>query len=85
MTVRALVVALALIVAGCGSDDADDAEPRATGTEIALRDFVLEPPNAELDDAGTTTFTVVNDGQTTHALEIDGDGVEEKTDAAGAG
>ena len=35
---------------------------------------MLQPPNVELDDAGTATFTVVNAGETTHALEIEGEG-----------
>ncbi len=80
MIVRVLALTLVLLLAGCGSDDSDESEPEAVGTEIALRDFLLMPPNAELDDAGTATFTVVNDGQTTHALEIEGQGVEEETE-----
>jgi len=31
------------------------------------------------------TFTVTNDGQETHALEVEGNGVEEKTDSIAPG
>jgi uncharacterized cupredoxin-like copper-binding protein len=31
------------------------------------------------------TFTLVNDGQTTHALEIEGQGIEEESDEIDAG
>ena len=72
MAVRALLLVLALLVAGCGSDDSDETEPEAVGTEIGLRDFVLQPPNAELDSPGPATFTVVNAGETTHGLAIEG-------------
>jgi uncharacterized cupredoxin-like copper-binding protein len=78
VTARLLLLALALLLAGCGSDDSDEAGAEGNETSVGLRDFSLEPSNLEVD-GGTLTLTVVNDGQTTHALEIEGDGVEEET------
>jgi uncharacterized cupredoxin-like copper-binding protein len=78
VTAKLLLLALALLLAGCGSDDSGEAGAEGGGTQVALRDFALEPPNLEVD-GGTVTLTVVNDGQTTHALEVEGDGVEEET------
>jgi plastocyanin len=78
VTTRLLLLALALLLAGCGSDDSDEAGADGGGTQVGLRDFSLEPPNLEVD-GGTLTLTVVNDGQTAHALEIEGQGVEEET------
>jgi uncharacterized cupredoxin-like copper-binding protein len=42
------------------------------------RDFSIEIPSMELT-AGTYTFVATNSGQTTHALEIEGQGIEEET------
>jgi len=52
---------------------------------MSLVDFALEPKTMRLDAPGTYTFKVTNDGQTQHALEIDGNGVEEETDTLGPG
>ena len=52
---------------------------------MSLVDFALEPKTVQLDAAGTYTFKVTNDGQTQHALEIEGNGVEEETDTLDAG
>lgn len=52
---------------------------------MSLVDFALEPKTVQLDAPGSYTFTVTNDGQTTHALEIEGNGVEEETDTLGPG
>jgi plastocyanin len=50
-----------------------------SSVDISEVDFALEPsdPTAK---AGTVTFNVTNDGQTTHALEVEGNGVEEETE-----
>jgi len=42
------------------------------------RDFTIEISTMELT-AGTYTFVATNSGQTTHALEIEGQGLEEET------
>jgi plastocyanin len=79
---------LALLAAGCGADSESSAdETQATGetVQISETDFKLDPAKVTLDEAGTYTFHVVNDGGTTHALEIEGEGVEEETSELGAG
>ena len=78
-----LLVGLVLLLAACGSDD-DESEPQAADT-ISLIDFALDPDEVSVDEGGNTTFRVVNDGQTEHALEIEGAGIEEETDVLGPG
>ncbi len=80
-----------LVLAGCGGDGDDSAgattTSAATGTPVAvsLVDFALEPKTVQLDAPGTYTFMVKNDGQAQHALEIEGNGIEEETDTLGPG
>ena len=81
-----------LALAGCGGDGDDSGggtttSAAAAGTPVtmSLVDFALEPKTVQLDAAGTYTFMVTNDGQTTHALEIEGNGVEEETDTLSPG
>jgi uncharacterized cupredoxin-like copper-binding protein len=83
------IVALAAVFAvlsGCGSDDGDDAAsepssaaPRQTVT-ITAKDFAFEPSSVDLEETGTYAFEVVNDGQVAHALEVEGEGIEEETE-----
>jgi len=78
-----LLLAVVLLLAACGSDDSDESgSTGATGTttDVSLVDFSIEPSHVTVSSAGTTTFAVVNNGQTTHALEIEGNGIEEETD-----
>jgi hypothetical protein len=86
---------LAVPVAGCGGDDDDEGEsgeatPAATSTapsgggggetvDMSLTDFALNPADPALK-AGSVTFNVTNDGQTTHALEVEGPGEEMETE-----
>ena len=79
-----LLVGLVLLLAACGSDD-DESEPQSADTTISLIDFALDPDEVSVGVGGTTTFRVVNDGQTEHALEIEGGGIEEETDVLGPG
>jgi plastocyanin len=76
---------LALALAGCGGDEngeeaqAPEESPRQTIT-ITETDFALEPSSVELEAPGTYAFEVVNDGQVAHALEVEGEGIEEETE-----
>jgi plastocyanin len=85
----ALFVAAALPLAACGSDDSGDGATTAAAAgeviEISARDFAFDPPTIQLDQAGEYTFRLTNDGGTAHALEIEGQGVEEETDTIGPG
>ncbi len=93
LTVRylALVAALTslLLVAGCGGDDGEDTTPTTTASAetftISETDFALSPSTVTIDAPGTYTFEATNDGGTDHALEIEGNGVEEETDTIGPG
>jgi plastocyanin len=81
----ALVVALAalaFVLAACGED-----EGAGTGEaiEIVETDFALDPADVTVDGPGTYTFRAVNEGETTHALEIEGHGIEEETEDFGPG
>jgi plastocyanin len=80
----ALLAALALAVAGCGSDEGGDGEatpgtPQKT-IVISETDYALDPGSVSVEEPGTYAFDVVNDGQVAHALEIEGEGIEEETE-----
>jgi plastocyanin len=87
---RVLPLLAVVLLAGCGSDESND---QAAGTtaggrgsvEITATDFKFDPSTVELAKSGEMTFTLVNDGQTTHALEIEGQGIEEETDEIDGG
>ena len=86
-----LIPIAVLALAGCGGDGDDSAGGTTTSTAagtpvtMSLVDFALEPKTVQLDAPGTYTFKVTNDGQTQHALEIEGNGVEEETDTLAPG
>jgi plastocyanin len=72
---------LAVALAGCGGDDDSSSSSGGSQTiEISLTDFALEPSQVSVEEPGTYTFRAVNDGQTVHALEVEGNGVEEETE-----
>ena len=85
-TIATLAAVLLLALAGCGGDD----EPSGGsggggGQQIALaapEDGALEFDPTELEaDAGTVTINFDNQSSSTpHAVEIQGDGVDEKSD-----
>ena len=86
-TLAVLVAALAL--AGCGGDDNGTTE-ETNGTpsqtfSIMESDFTLSPATVTVDGPGTYTFEATNDGGVDHALEIEGNGIEEETDTIGPG
>jgi uncharacterized cupredoxin-like copper-binding protein len=84
-----LATATALFLSACGGGDSEPAaqEPAATAgagsaqtIEIDATDFAFAPSTIELDAPGTYTFVVTNSGQAPHALEIDGNGIEQETE-----
>ena len=81
---RALrLAALVLALTGCGGEEGEDAEPTSAAPRqtitITETDFALDPSSVDLERAGTYAFEVVNDGQVAHALEVEGEGIEEET------
>lgn len=56
--------------------DTTSSEGGGAGTKVSLTDFAIDPKDGTVK-AGDVTFDVVNDGQVPHALEIEGNGVEE--------
>jgi uncharacterized cupredoxin-like copper-binding protein len=89
---RSAVLLVVIALAGCGGDDEGSGggtttAPAATGTKqtVSLVDYALEPKSIRIDRPGTYTFEATNDGQTEHALEIEGNGVEEETETLAPG
>ena len=76
--------------AGCGSDgdgetSGDTAAAGGESVALTATEYKFDPADLTVDAAGKVTFTVSNDGQQTHALEVEGNGVEEETDSIAAG
>jgi plastocyanin len=84
---RIALLLAAVTLAGCGSDDGDDDGAGATGetVEIVATEFAFEPSSVTVDAAGEHTFTLTNEGEFPHALEIEGGGVEEESEEIGPG
>ena len=91
--VRTFTVVAALmsvfLVAGCGGDD-NGGEETTTGTasqtfSISATDYAFTPSTVTVDAPGTYTFDLTNDGATDHAIEIEGQGSEERSDTVSPG
>lgn len=84
MRVRA-PVALGLAVlslAACGGSSSEEGvAPGAATTAIAIReaDYSISPASIQVDEPGPYTFHVVNNGNVTHVLAVESNGVDEKT------
>jgi plastocyanin len=83
------VAVAAFAFAGCGGEESSEETEAAAGpaqtVEIRETEFALGPATVTLDSAGTYIFRAVNDGSIEHALELEGNGVEEETETIGAG
>lgn len=86
-----LLAATALPLAACGSDESGGEATTAAASgsaeiiEISASDFAYDPATIQLGQAGEYTLRLTNDGGTAHALEVDGQGVEEETETIGPG
>lgn len=82
-----LAVVLALALAACGGEEGEEeqAGPAGQTIEVVGTDFALDPSTVTLEEPGAYTFRFVNDGETDHALEVEGHGVEEETEVIPAG
>jgi plastocyanin len=86
----AVLPLLLLLLAACGgsSDESASGEGDVLQTiQIAEDEYSLNPSTVTLDQSGTYEFEVTNNGQITHALEIEeeGDGAEAETGDIAAG
>jgi plastocyanin len=77
------LLALAVLVfpgLSCGGEEETSAGGGSgEAIEITATDFAFAPNAVDVDEAGTYTFRLVNDGNSTHALEIEGGGAEAAT------
>jgi uncharacterized cupredoxin-like copper-binding protein len=75
----------AFLLAACGGGGGGSSTAAAKGgavvktIQISEKEFSLTPSSAKLSQTGTYEFQVSNAGTITHAFEIEGNGVEEKT------
>ena len=80
-----LVVFAIPLAAGCGGEESGTEGGGGGQTiQVAASDFEFDP--AELTaDPGEISFELTNDGEAPHALEIEGNGVEESSETIDAG
>lgn len=81
--------ALLVGVAGCGGGN-DNSSKEKTGTtavpageatetiNVSETDFKLDPANPRVSKPGVVEIKATNDGKTTHSLEVEGPGEEQK-------
>jgi uncharacterized cupredoxin-like copper-binding protein len=82
----AVLIGACLALAGCGgggessSSAKSSAAPQQTVT-LSEAEFSITPNTVNVGRSGTVAFKVRNTGHLAHALEIEGNGVEEETDS----
>ena len=90
----ALLVGLAVVLAGCGGKSGSSKTVTASGgggggggqtIQVKESEYKLTPSSFTVSKPGTVTFEVTNAGQTDHALEVEGNGVEEETETISPG
>ena len=78
-----------LALAGCGGGGGSSKSANTTAgsgstaqqtVSISEKEFSLTPSTVNIGRPGTVAFEVKNAGQTVHALEIEGKGIEQKTE-----
>jgi uncharacterized cupredoxin-like copper-binding protein len=87
----ALLVGLAVVLAGCGGKSGGSntaAAPSSGGgqtIQVKEAEYKLTPSSLTVSKPGKVTFEVTNAGQIDHALEVEGNGVEEETSTISPG
>jgi uncharacterized cupredoxin-like copper-binding protein len=82
----ALLVGLAVLLAGCGGKSGGSKTVAASGggggsgqmIQVKETEFKLTPSSFKIAKPGKVTFDATNAGKLTHALEIEGNGVQQK-------
>ena len=80
----------AVLLAGCGGGDDSSSDSSGSGSgsgaiPVTLSDFKIDPATLSPREGGTVTLSVINNGPSSHALEIEGNGVEEETETISTG
>jgi plastocyanin len=90
-----IFMAAGLMVAGCGDDEetgdggaaqtateeqTEPSEAVSQTIEISATDFKFDPANPKVEKAGVVEFRLTNDGQSPHALEVEGPEGEVESD-----
>ncbi|MFL5982323.1 MAG: cupredoxin domain-containing protein [Gaiellaceae bacterium] len=68
---------LALLLAACGGGNGDGAGASSADNQtirISEKEYTLNPSTITLARAGTYSFEITNDGQVTHALNLEASG-----------
>jgi uncharacterized cupredoxin-like copper-binding protein len=80
----ALLIGLVVLVAGCGGGKSGSTKPAAApaggGNTIQVKEteYHIAPSTIKIASTGSVTFDATNAGQIDHALELEGNGVEQK-------
>ena len=94
MTRLALLAGLVVVLAGCGGSSSGSKTVTAAGgggggggqtIQVKESEYKLTPSSFTVAKPGKVTFEVTNAGQTDHALEVEGNGVEEETETISPG
>jgi uncharacterized cupredoxin-like copper-binding protein len=91
----ALLAPLVVVLAGCGGSSGGSktgAAPSSGGgggggqaIQVKESEYKLTPSSFTVAKPGKVTFEVTNAGQTDHALEVEGNGIEEETETISPG
>jgi uncharacterized cupredoxin-like copper-binding protein len=90
----ALLAGIVVVLAGCGgSSGGSKTQAAASGgsggggqtIQVKETEYKLTPSSFKVSKPGTVTFDVTNAGTMGHALEVEGNGVEQKTSTISAG
>jgi plastocyanin len=76
-----ILLPLSLLLAACGgsSSTSNGGGPVQQTIQISEKEYSLDPGTVTVSKTGTYEFRVTNNGTIAHALELEGNGVEEKT------
>jgi len=80
-----------VLLAGCGGSSNSSSSSKPSGgnvmhtIQISEKEYSLTPSTLTVSKPGTYAFHVTNKGTTTHALEVEGNGVEERSGDIQAG
>ncbi len=82
----ACLLFLGLLLVGCNPAEETESEVQEVveepidTIEVQETEFSLDPSEITLEEPGTYVFRAVNSGNAVHALEIEGEGIEEETE-----